>query len=146
MRASVLVTVETVGRTGVEMEALVGALGGAVNLVDMVKGVDRGVRVEGGRCVRKEGGRSGGWMEEGWEFMEEEAGEGEEVEGNGVRRLVDENGRLVAWRGEGEGGEEEGNKGGLVIRKLWKGESPSRREGAPMTVGANGNVWGEVQK
>ena len=39
--ARVVVTVKTVGRTGVEMEAITGAAVGAVTLYDMVKGVDR---------------------------------------------------------------------------------------------------------
>ena len=55
------VRVETTGKTGVEMEALVGVWGAAVNVVDMVKGVDRGVVVEGIRVVGKKGGRGGGW-------------------------------------------------------------------------------------
>ncbi|MCJ1395479.1 hypothetical protein MMC18_008365 [Xylographa bjoerkii] len=63
----IAVVVECTGKTGVEMEALAGVVGAALTVVDMCKGVDRGVRIEGVRCVRKEGGRSGVWREEGWE-------------------------------------------------------------------------------
>lgn len=59
--------VECEGKTGVEMEALTGVVGAGLTVVDMVKGVDRGVRMEGVRVVRKEGGRSGVWRAEGWE-------------------------------------------------------------------------------
>lgn len=59
-------SVECEGKTGVEMEALTGVVGAGLTVVDMVKGVDRGVRMEGVRVVRKEGGRSGVWRVEGW--------------------------------------------------------------------------------
>ena len=62
----IVVQVECTGKTGVEMEALAGVMGAALSVVDMCKGVDRGVRIEGVRCVGKEGGRSGVWREEGW--------------------------------------------------------------------------------
>jgi cyclic pyranopterin phosphate synthase len=49
----------TVGRTGVEMEALVAASAAALALYDMLKAVDKGM-VIGGICVlEKSGGRSG---------------------------------------------------------------------------------------
>ena len=53
--------VETTGKTGVEMEALCGVVGAGLTVVDMVKGVDRGVVVEGVRVVGKRGGRRGVW-------------------------------------------------------------------------------------
>lgn len=59
-------TVECYGKTGVEMEALAGVVGAALTVVDMCKGVDRGCRIEGVRVVKKEGGRSGIWIEDGW--------------------------------------------------------------------------------
>ncbi|MCJ1283152.1 hypothetical protein MMC26_002479 [Xylographa opegraphella] len=65
----IVVEVECTGKTGVEMEALAGVVGAALSVVDMCKGVDRGVGIEGVRCVRKEGGRSGVWREEGWGGM-----------------------------------------------------------------------------
>lgn len=55
---------ETVGRTGVEMEALVAASGAALTVYDMCKAVDRGMTVTNVRLVSKEGGRSGSWSRE----------------------------------------------------------------------------------
>jgi len=53
--------------TGVEMEALTGAAVAALALVDMVKGVERGVVVTDLRLEIKEGGKSGRWVREGTE-------------------------------------------------------------------------------
>ena len=58
--------VECEGKTGVEMEALTAVVGAGLTVVDMCKGVDKGLRMEGVRVVRKEGGRSGDWKAEGW--------------------------------------------------------------------------------
>jgi cyclic pyranopterin phosphate synthase len=55
---------ETVGRTGVEMEALTAAAGAALTVYDMCKAVDRGMTVTDVRLVSKEGGRSGSWSRE----------------------------------------------------------------------------------
>lgn len=55
------VQVETTAKTGVEMEALAGIMGAALNVVDMVKAVDKGVSIEEVKVVGKKGGRSGGW-------------------------------------------------------------------------------------
>lgn len=52
-------TVKSVGKTGVEMEALTATAVAALNIYDMCKAVDRGVRVESMRLVRKSGGKSG---------------------------------------------------------------------------------------
>ncbi|MGH8915292.1 MAG: cyclic pyranopterin monophosphate synthase MoaC [Acidimicrobiia bacterium] len=57
----VLATVRTIGRTGVEMEAMTAVAVAALTIYDMVKGVERGVTVESVRLVRKSGGRSGTW-------------------------------------------------------------------------------------
>jgi len=59
--ASVEVTVQTTGPTGVEMEAMTGAAVGALTLYDMVKGVERGVTVGPVALMEKSGGRSGEW-------------------------------------------------------------------------------------
>ncbi|KAI9792520.1 MAG: hypothetical protein M1816_002040 [Peltula sp. TS41687] len=58
--------VECDAKTGVEMEALTAVMGAALSVVDMVKGVDRAVRIEMVKCVYKRGGRSGEWKAEGW--------------------------------------------------------------------------------
>jgi cyclic pyranopterin monophosphate synthase len=53
--------VETVGRTGVEMEALTAVSIGLLTVYDMCKAVDRGMQVESIRLLEKKGGRSGHW-------------------------------------------------------------------------------------
>lgn len=54
-------TVRTADRTGVEMEALTAVSVGALAIVDMVKGLDRGTSIERVRITAKTGGRSGDW-------------------------------------------------------------------------------------
>lgn len=51
----------TADRTGVEMEALTAASVAALAVVDMVKGIDKGVRIAGVELVSKSGGKSGDW-------------------------------------------------------------------------------------
>jgi cyclic pyranopterin phosphate synthase len=53
------------GQTGVEMEALSAVSVALLTVYDMVKAIDRGMRIEGIRLVSKEGGRSGSWSAEG---------------------------------------------------------------------------------
>ena len=52
-------TVRTTAKTGVEMEALTAVAVAALTVYDMCKAVDRGMRIEGIRLVRKRGGKSG---------------------------------------------------------------------------------------
>ncbi|SDM80898.1 cyclic pyranopterin phosphate synthase [Actinomyces ruminicola] len=54
--------VRTADRTGVEMEALTAATVAGLALVDMVKGVDRGVALHEAKVTSKSGGRSGHWV------------------------------------------------------------------------------------
>ena len=56
-------TVRTTGRTGVEMEALTAASVAALTVYDMVKAIDRGMRIEGLRVVHKAGGKSGEFVQ-----------------------------------------------------------------------------------
>jgi len=49
------------GQTGVEMEALTAAAVAGLTLIDMTKGVERGVYLENVRLLEKSGGRSGSW-------------------------------------------------------------------------------------
>ncbi len=56
------VTAETVGKTGVEMEALTGVSVGLLTIYDMCKAVDRGMRIDGVCVLEKLGGRSGHWQ------------------------------------------------------------------------------------
>jgi cyclic pyranopterin phosphate synthase len=58
--ATIVATAEARDRTGVEMEALVAASTAALTLYDMLKGIDRGMRIAV-ELSRKEGGKSGVW-------------------------------------------------------------------------------------
>ena len=53
--------VETVGPTGVEMEALTAVQVGLLTVYDMCKAVDRGMVMQGIRVLEKRGGKSGDW-------------------------------------------------------------------------------------
>jgi cyclic pyranopterin phosphate synthase len=53
------VTAETVGRTGVEMEALTAVAVGLLTVYDMCKSVDRAMRIGDVRLLEKSGGKSG---------------------------------------------------------------------------------------
>jgi cyclic pyranopterin phosphate synthase len=57
----VLARVRVVGQTGVEMEALTAASVAGLTMIDMTKGVERGVFLESIRLLEKSGGRSGTW-------------------------------------------------------------------------------------
>jgi cyclic pyranopterin phosphate synthase len=52
-------TVQVSGQTGVEMEALTAVSVGCLTIYDMVKAVDRGIRIEAIRLIEKRGGKSG---------------------------------------------------------------------------------------
>lgn len=52
-------TVESTGKTGVEMEALTATAITALTIYDMCKAVDRGIKIENIRLVSKSGGKSG---------------------------------------------------------------------------------------
>ena len=52
-------TVKVVGPTGVEMEALTAVSVACLTIYDMIKAVERGVRIEGLHLVEKKGGKSG---------------------------------------------------------------------------------------
>jgi cyclic pyranopterin phosphate synthase len=58
-------TVETIGRTGVEMEALTAVSVGLLTIYDMCKAIDRGMRIEGLGLLEKRGGSSGRWVAPG---------------------------------------------------------------------------------
>lgn len=55
----VTATVRTTGRTGVEMEALTAVSTACLTIYDMLKAAEKGMRIEGIRLLRKEGGKSG---------------------------------------------------------------------------------------
>jgi cyclic pyranopterin phosphate synthase len=57
VRAEVTVT----GKTGVEMEALTAVSIACLTIYDMLKAVDRAMRIEGVELIEKRGGKSGEW-------------------------------------------------------------------------------------
>ncbi len=52
-------TVKVTGQTGVEMEALTAVSVACLTIYDMVKAVERGMRIDGVRLIEKRGGKSG---------------------------------------------------------------------------------------
>ena len=54
--------VETLGRTGVEMEALCAVQVGLLTVYDMCKAADRGMVIDGVCLLEKQGGKSGHWV------------------------------------------------------------------------------------
>jgi cyclic pyranopterin phosphate synthase len=59
-----LVRAEACDRTGVEMEAMVGASAAALTIYDMLKGIDRGITFDVA-LLEKSGGKSGTWRRTG---------------------------------------------------------------------------------
>ncbi|MGH6989392.1 MAG: cyclic pyranopterin monophosphate synthase MoaC [Stellaceae bacterium] len=57
----VMATVKVTAQTGVEMEALTAVSIACLTIYDMVKAVEKGMRVEGIRLLEKSGGKSGPW-------------------------------------------------------------------------------------
>ncbi len=58
-------TVKVTGQTGVEMEALTAASVACLTIYDMVKAVEKGMRIDGIRLLEKSGGKSGDYLAEG---------------------------------------------------------------------------------
>lgn len=52
-------TVKATGKTGVEMESLTAVNVAALTIYDMAKAIDRGMRIQDVRLIRKTGGKSG---------------------------------------------------------------------------------------
>ncbi|PRH85076.1 cyclic pyranopterin monophosphate synthase MoaC [Labrys okinawensis] len=61
---TVRATAKVAGQTGVEMEALTAVSVACLTIYDMVKAVDRGMRIEAIRLIEKSGGKSGDWHAE----------------------------------------------------------------------------------
>jgi len=57
-------TATTTGKTGVEMEAMTAVSVAALTVYDMLKGLEKGIRVSDIRLVYKAGGKSGEWRGE----------------------------------------------------------------------------------
>jgi cyclic pyranopterin phosphate synthase len=62
LRVRCTAQVETLGRTGVEMEALTAVQVGLLTVYDMCKAVDRGMVIGDIRLLEKRGGKSGDWV------------------------------------------------------------------------------------
>jgi len=60
-----VVTAQTLGRTGVEMEALTAVSVGLLTIYDMCKAADRGMQIGAIRLLEKQGGKSGHWIRTG---------------------------------------------------------------------------------
>ena len=58
---AIVAEVRTTGPTGVEMEALTAVSVAALTLYDMLKAVDKAMRIEGVAVTHKAGGKSGDW-------------------------------------------------------------------------------------
>jgi cyclic pyranopterin phosphate synthase len=61
---AITVTVRTVGKTGVEMEALTAVSVAALTIYDMAKAVEKTMRIQNIRLVEKHGGQSGDVLNE----------------------------------------------------------------------------------
>jgi cyclic pyranopterin phosphate synthase len=61
---SITAEARSVGRTGVEMEAMTACAVAALAVYDMVKGLERGVSIEAIELLEKSGGKSGTWRRE----------------------------------------------------------------------------------
>jgi cyclic pyranopterin phosphate synthase len=55
-------TAQTIGRTGVEMEAMTAATVALLTIYDMCKAMDRGMVLESIQLIEKAGGKSGHWL------------------------------------------------------------------------------------
>lgn len=61
-KATIEVTVENIGKTGVEMEALTAVSVGLLTIYDMLKAVDKGMIIETVQLQKKSGGKSGDFV------------------------------------------------------------------------------------
>jgi molybdenum cofactor biosynthesis protein MoaC len=58
LEVKILVTVKTIYKTGVEVEAMHGASVVALNMYDMLKPIDKGIEIQNIRLIKKKGGKS----------------------------------------------------------------------------------------
>ena len=63
-RIKVIATAKLVGKTGVEMEALVAVSAASLTIYDMCKAIDREMEISDVRLLRKSGGKSGTFIRE----------------------------------------------------------------------------------
>ncbi len=58
LQITVLITVKTIYKTGVEVEAMHGASIVALNMYDMLKPIDKGIEIQNIKLLKKTGGKS----------------------------------------------------------------------------------------
>ena len=58
LKITVLITVKTIYKTGVEVEAMHGASVVALNMYDMLKPIDKGIEIQNIKLLKKTGGKS----------------------------------------------------------------------------------------
>ena len=58
LKITVLITVKTIYKTGVEVEAMHGASIVALNMYDMLKPIDKGIEIQNIKLLKKTGGKS----------------------------------------------------------------------------------------
>ncbi len=58
LQIKILITVKTIYKTGVEVEAMHGASVVALNMYDMLKPLDKGIEIKGIKLLKKSGGKS----------------------------------------------------------------------------------------
>lgn len=61
-RVEITATLSTNGQTGIEMEALTAVSLAALTIYDMCKAVDKTMKIQNIRLLKKTGGRSGDWI------------------------------------------------------------------------------------
>ena len=61
-RVEITATLSTNGQTGIEMEALTAVSIAALTIYDMCKAVDKTMKIQNIRLLKKTGGRSGDWI------------------------------------------------------------------------------------
>jgi cyclic pyranopterin phosphate synthase len=64
VRVRILAVARLVGKTGVEMEALTAVAVAALTIYDMCKALDKAMRIDGIRLLKKTGGKSGTYIAE----------------------------------------------------------------------------------
>ncbi|KAJ8133784.1 hypothetical protein OY671_013002, partial [Metschnikowia pulcherrima] len=89
-------TVKVTGQTGVEMEASTAASVACSTIYDMVKAVQKDMRIDGVRLLEKTGGKSGNYRAEGHEPKERSSKGGVEPLPGESAPLIEAEGRVLA--------------------------------------------------
>lgn len=106
--------VRTLGQTGAEMEAMTAVAVAGLTIYDMVKGVDRGVRISDVRLVEKSGGKSGHYMAPELVPLEEKAPVEDLDAADGPKPLSGVRVGIVTASDKGSRGEREDESGPVI--------------------------------